>query len=413
MRNALYLTLALALGSSPALSAPKCDAAKGYSATFDGRRTFTWRADALEQSRAHIQVNPAYTKLIVDADRSLTRGPWSVTDKTRTPPSGDKHDYMSIAPYFWPDPSKPDGMPYVNRDGEVNPERATEAFDRSRLGAMGSAVESLGLAYYYTGDKRYAERAALTLRTWFLAPETRMNPHLEFAQGVPGATPGRPYGIIDSAQFLTVIEAIGLIEPSGALSSSELTGLRQWFGDYVTWLQTSKNGIAEGETINNHAIWYDLQVAQFALFAGKPDIAKSVISAFTEKRIKVQFMPDGTLPRELARTRSFHYAMWTLHAAYDLATLGECVGVDLWSWQDADGRGLKSATAFAASYAGREKDWTWQEIDMNTQDLYDALLRAARGYNDPRLSEKAMLYRDRHAAARTNLFTPPLPSKAR
>ena len=57
---------------------------------------------------------PAYDQLLMDADKLLSYQPVSVMDKTGLPPSGDKHDYMSIAPYFWPDPSKPDGLPYIN-----------------------------------------------------------------------------------------------------------------------------------------------------------------------------------------------------------------------------------------------------------------------------------------------------------
>src|SRR6185437_12347626 len=56
---------------------------------------------------------PAYRQLLQDADKLLDQAPLSVMQKTAIPPSGDKHDYMSIAPYFWPDPSKPDGLPYI------------------------------------------------------------------------------------------------------------------------------------------------------------------------------------------------------------------------------------------------------------------------------------------------------------
>ncbi len=414
--SSLILPVVLAiLAAQPVMAASTCDGAAGYSAGFGGRHTFLWRADALEQVKTQIAADPAsvpaYAELLKDADTALTRGLWSVTDKTRMPPSGDKHDYMSMGPYWWPDPAKPDGMPYINRDGQVNPERATEAFDRTRLGDMASAVQTLGLAYYYTGDKRYADRAALILRTWFVDPATRMNPNLNFAQGVPGSTPGRSFGIIDSAELLPVVEAIGLIEPSHSLSDGDLTSLRGWFGDLTTWMTTSANGKEERAAANNHSIWYDLELSEFALFAGKTDLARSVISAFPDARIVPQFAVDGSLPKELARTRSFHYSAWVMQATYDVATLGECVGVDLWSYQTADGRGLKPATVFLAAYAGREKDWKWQEISMNTQDLYDALLRASRGYRDLALRDKAALYSQTYARARINLITPLLKAK--
>ncbi|WP_443751002.1 alginate lyase family protein [Asticcacaulis solisilvae] len=408
MRLPVFLALAGLVLASPAIAAPVCDGANGYAASFDGRQTFLWRPEALALSKARIAKDPtlpAYVKLMKAADAAMTEGPWSVTDKTRMPPSGDRHDYMSIAPYFWPDPAKPDGLPYINRDGEINPERATEAFDRTRLGEMADAVQALALAYYFTGQQKYADRAALVLKTWFVDPKTRMKPNLDFAQGVPGKVSGRSYGIIDSAELLPVVESVGLLQPSRALSAGDVEALRNWFGDLTTWMTDSENGRTERAAANNHAIWYDLELSEFALFAGKTELARSVIAAFADRRIKPQFTAGGSLPQELKRTRSFHYSTWTLQATYDVAGLGECVGVDLWSWQDADGKGLKASTRFIATYAGHEKDWTWQEISMNTQDLYDALLRAAWGYRDPTVTSHVIAKSD----ARTTLVYPLLP----
>ena len=67
---------------------------------------------------------------------------------------------MSLAPYWWPDPTRPEGLPFVRRDGEVNPESRTD-HDGLRFQAMAHAVESLALGYWFTGDEAYAQRAAL------------------------------------------------------------------------------------------------------------------------------------------------------------------------------------------------------------------------------------------------------------
>jgi hypothetical protein len=48
---------------------------------------------------------PALTRLKRDADRALGAGPFAVTHKELMPPSRDKHDYMSVAPYWWPNPN--------------------------------------------------------------------------------------------------------------------------------------------------------------------------------------------------------------------------------------------------------------------------------------------------------------------
>ena len=409
MRLSVVVSLVALMLTQPVLAASVCDGANGYSAAFDGRRTFLWRPDALRLSKAQVMKDPtlpAYVKLMRDADDALTRGPWSVTDKTKVPPSGDRHDYMSIAPYFWPDPSRPDGLPYINRDGKINPERATEAFDRTRLGEMANAVQALSLAYYFTGKQKYADRAALVLKTWFVDPRTRMKPNLAFAQGVPGRMSGRSFGIIDSAELLPVVESIGLLGPSRALSEGDMTVLRQWFGDLSTWMTDTEPGRTERAAANNHAIWYDLELAEFSLFAGKTELTRAVVSNFAEARIKPQFSKDGSLPQELKRTRSFHYSTWTMQATYDVAAIGECLGIDLWSWQDADGKGLKASTRFIAAYAGREKDWKWQEISQNPQDLYDALLRAAWGYRDSTLLPPLALEAASKSDARTTLVYP-------
>jgi hypothetical protein len=116
---------------------------------------------------------------------------------------------------------------------------------------------------------------------------------------------------------------------------------------------------------------------------------------------------DGSLPQELARTRSFHYSTWAMQAVYDVAALGECVGVDLWNYQEADGRSLRKATDFIAAYSGHESDWKWQEISMNKQDLYDALVRASQGFRDPTLSAKAAVHATDFVAERINLTVPP------
>ena len=52
---------------------------------------------------------PSIKTLMKEADKAMNLTPPSVMDKSMTASSGDKHDYMSMGPYWWPDPSKPDG----------------------------------------------------------------------------------------------------------------------------------------------------------------------------------------------------------------------------------------------------------------------------------------------------------------
>jgi hypothetical protein len=176
---------------------------------------FALNSQALEKNKNRIKANdPAvmasYKLLLKDAAKALEFGPVSVMEKKNLPPSGDKHDYMSLAPYHWPDPSKPGGLPYLRKDGQTNPE-VKEYKDKEYMPQLCSNVQTLALAWYYSGDKMYADHAAKLLRVWFLDTATRMNPNLNFAQAIKGENTGRGAGLIDSRHFIKLIDAIAMV----------------------------------------------------------------------------------------------------------------------------------------------------------------------------------------------------------
>ena len=166
--------------------------------------------------------------------------------KQAVPPSGDKHDYMSQAPYFWRNPKTVDGFPYIRRDGERNPE-IKKYPDHDLMDKMVGAVEQLSLGYYFTGRQEYADKAGEILRLWFIDAKTKMNPNLEFAQAIPGLNTGRGIGIIETRGLARVVDSIGLLEGSRSWSKTDQKGLENWFGSYLKWLTDSKNGRDEGE----------------------------------------------------------------------------------------------------------------------------------------------------------------------
>lgn len=356
-----------------------CKGVDGYAAAFGGRRTFYLKPDQLLAIKAVRDTDPvvtaAYRALLAKADAALSRKPGSVMDKTTIPLSGDRHDYLSIAPYWWPDPANPNG-PYVRRDGEVNPKRDTRSYDRTAIGRMSGDAETLSLAYYYSGDRKYAEKAAQVIRTWFLDPATAMNPDAKFAQAVPGRENGRAEGVLDTNAFQAVIDAVGLIGPSGALGEAEVKTLEGWFGRYVDWMLTSPTGKEEQAAKNNHGIWFDAQLTQYALFARRPEIARKTVLEFPKRRIAVQFAPDGSLPAELSRTRSFHYSIFALEPAYDVAEMAGCLGSDLWTYSDDKARGLRKATDYLAAFRGHAADWRYKELNWPAAELDGLLTRA-------------------------------------
>jgi hypothetical protein len=323
----------------------------------------------------------ALDRLCSRADQALETPLLSVADKPQVPPSGDKHDYLSIAPYWWPDPTKPDGKPFIRKDGRTNPDRAN--FDRPKIGRLCEAVPTLALAYALTGNQAYAAHASRLLRAWFLDPATRMNPNLNFGQFIPGITEGRAAGIIETRGLIGVVDAIGLLEGSAHWTGQDAEGMRAWFRAYLDWLRTSPIGQDESRARNNHGTWYDAQVATFALFVGDEELARKVLTR-SKARIAAQLEPDGRQPLELTRTKALGYSIMNLEGLTTLAALGERVGVDLWHERSADGRSIRKALDWIIPYATGAKDWTYQQIiEIRPTGLLIPLRRAAIAYHEP------------------------------
>ena len=382
----------------PAPGRALCRGSDGYANASGGLRTFLWRPEWMAAEKAAVAADPDRARRLRDAaDAALARGPYTVTAKSRKPDSGDVHDYVSIGPYWWPDSSADRGAPYVRKDGQINPERSGNAFDVTRLQAFSDDVRILALAYHHLGNKRYAEHAARLLKVWFVDPATRMNPNLNYAQAVPGRSPGRGEGVIDAFRLMPVVESIGLLVPSGALSDTDNTVIEDWFGALVKWMATSANGRAERAKTNNHGVYYDMMLVQFVLYADLETVAQTIVRRFPATRLAMQIAPDGSVPEELSRTRSWHYAHWVADGMTRTATMAECVGLDLWHWTTPDGRGIRRTVDWLAPYQSDLKKWPHKDIELSKgnrraamlRDGQDVLREAAWGYHDVALGRAA------------------------
>jgi len=323
------------------------------------------------------------------ADKALKQGPFTVTGKQQIPPSGDRHDYMSLSPYWWPDPSKPDGKPYIRRDGEVNPERE-KIPDRDQLRRLALAIENLSLAYAVFADERYAAKASALLDAWFLDRETRMNPNMQFAQAVIGRSEGRGVGLIEARHFLRILEGVDLLEGSPAWKDEQSKTFRAWFESFLTWMRESPNGRDERDAPNNHGTWYHVQIARYAMAVAKDSLARAILSDVGRERVASTVMPDGSQPLELARTDSWGYSLFNLEALMALASLGERAGVDLWNYVTSDGRSIRRALDYLLPFAEGTSTWTYPTIrGKNNDRLVPLLLMASRVWGDPRYADLA------------------------
>lgn len=346
----------------PRLDAPaQAPAASGY-VVLDPVALARGKAAAVSGEAAK-----AAAALVSDCNWALEQGSRSVVVPEKQTPSADPHDYVSLSTYLWPNPATPDGLPWITRDGEVNPAALTP--DRDALEFVCTQSRLLALGYAVTGNQAYAAQAAALLRRFFLDPATRMNPNMNHAQMATGKDVGSPSGVIDARVLLLVVDVPALLAGSRALSPADTAGLRQWFADYLDWLLSSRNGVQAAQSANNQGTWYDAQVVGLALFTGRMDTARAQLLK-AAARMDAQFDAEGLQPREAGRAKSLSLHIFNLEGWFTLALMGEKAGVDLWTLRSRSGRSLRQALDALRPVLRGDKAWPHEQIrELHTGEL--------------------------------------------
>jgi hypothetical protein len=294
------------------------------------------------------------------AERALKGPVPTLLDKTSRAPSGDVRDYWRLAPYWWPDPRKPGGLPFIRRDGIARPQAQPfrpegRPYDQTSKVLFFEGITALALAGYLTGEKRYARRAARFARAWFVSKRTRMNPHLRYAQVRLGHDKeGTGPGIIDFRELAVVLDAVRLVARSGELKKRELAAIRRWFAELLRWLRTSKQGREAAAHRNNIGTCYDLVLTAVALFVGDTRAARRQLVT-ARRRLAAQLQPDGSQPHEERRTRPLHYSIFNLELWADMARVARALDVKLWTFQTADGRSLGRTLGLVRARVKRDR----------------------------------------------------------
>src|SRR5262245_2805016 len=336
------------------------------------RRTFCMSAAGLAIPRT-FQPGKAFDVAAFDrkrvlsaAEKYLGEKPVTITESTSERSAGGKHDFFSEGDYWWPDPKNPQG-PYIQRDGMSNPGNFID--HRRLLMRLSLQVPALVAAWKLAGNQRYATHAATHLQAWFVDPDTRMNPSLQYAQAIQGRVTGRGTGIIDTIHFVEVARAIELLP--------QMDDVKTWFARYLAWMTTHPYGIEERDTKNNHATCWVMQVAAFARLT-----ANAALMQFAQERFKTILVPtqiaaDGSFPLEIARTKPYGYSLFNLDAMATICQIldgpanhlrqgsggreaghddpssargGSSAGDRLWTFELPDGRGMRKALGFMAPF---------------------------------------------------------------
>jgi hypothetical protein len=324
----------------------------------------TLLAFAICISSLHAQNNSNLVTMVAKFDRdqilrlandAMQLKPLAITDHIATNSAGGPHDFFSQADYAWPNPTNADGLPYIGRDGESNPN--VFSYHRMAMRHMKDAVAALAAAYLLTGNDKYARKANECIKVFFLDEKTRMNPNLQYAQAVLGAQTGNPYGIIDTLHLAELAVAVPFLEKSPAFDPAVDAGLKQWFTDYIEWITTSTNGVKEMNNKNNHSIACFVQLASFAKLTGNEKVLEMSRLRFKEVLFPGQMTNDGSFPLELKRTKPYGYSIFQADNLATLCVLLSTANEDLWKFTLPDGRTPKQAVDFIFPYLVDKNKW--------------------------------------------------------
>ena len=324
--------------------------------------------------------------IIETAEGYLDSEPVTVTAKVSPRSAGGPNDFYSEGDYWWPDPGNPEA-PYIQRDGQTNPDLfVADRLAMIRLSRIAGIQTS---AWLLTGDARFAESVGRHLEAWFIDPETRMNPHMLYAQAIHGRVTGRGIGIIDTIHLVEVARSVELLAQNEALPDRLVAGVKGWFGEFVEWLTTHRYGIDERNTHNNHATCWVMQVGAFARLAGNEEVLDQCRKRFREI-LSSQMAADGSFPHELGRTKPYGYALFNLDAFLTVAEILSDEQHDLYAYVTPDGKSLRLGAEFLYPYVEDKSGWPYGQDVMYWDDWpvrHPFLLFAGRAYDRPEYIE--------------------------
>ncbi|CAO3674272.1 hypothetical protein CU097_003519 [Rhizopus azygosporus] len=307
-----------------------------------------------EGRNAPVHLKKSFEFLQKLANNALKAGPFSiVTDKQfpHVAPSGDVHDFLSYAPYWWPENTGDKNTKYVRKDGKRNPgllknktrvKKPTKHYkdiqivkDQQQLELFAENFMYLCLGYFFFEMESYAVYAVELLQIFFLNETTRMNPNLNYAQLVRGSQNctkmGRGEGVVSGralcriANMLSYLDNFYLYRPIDQ-------HIKAWFNQYFQWLIGSPVAKQAARAKNNIHTWYIAHVVSTVRFLdpSSAELTRHIVDFF-EKTLPEQIdMATGDQPLESKRAQPLHYLAFNMYAILYIAELAKSIELDMY-----------------------------------------------------------------------------------
>jgi len=312
----------------------------------------------------------------------LSSIPETVTDAHCERSVGGLHDFYSEGDYWWPNPENPGGA-YQQRDGQTNPDNfTTHRYAMIRLSEITATLTS---AWLLTEDKMYADKALEHLNAWFVDTNTKMNPHLLYAQAIFGKVTGRGIGLIDAYHFVEVARSVKVLSDKGGISPEQSVKIKAWFSEFLEWMTTHEYGISEMNWKNNHGTCWAATAASMAVLTENEEIIILCKDRFKNTLLSNQMAFDGSFPLELKRTKPYGYSLFNIDAFCNLAQILSTPDDNLFEYETKDGKSLKKGLEFIYPYVEDKSKWPYEKdiyIWNEWPVCHPALLFGALAYNN-------------------------------
>ena len=299
--------------------------------------------------------------VIQSAQSFLDILPQTVTNSKCERSAGTVNDHYSEGDYWWPDPKTPKG-PYIQRDGESNPENFV--VHREAVFRLSEIVGTLTSAYLITGDIKYIHAIQIHLSAWFNEPATRMNPDMRYSQAIKGRFTGRSIGLIDAIHFIEVARSVKILHDSNAINEEVFHGVKLWFGQFLDWMFTHPYGVEEMNAKNNHGTCWVMIAAAFADLTGDSAKLEFCRARFKEILLPNQMAADGSFPLEIKRTKPYGYSLFNLDAMATICKILSNPADDLWHFTTNDGRNMSKAIEFMVPFITDKTAWPYPKDIM-------------------------------------------------
>ena len=152
-------------------------------------------------------------------------------------------------------------------------------------------------------------------------------------------------------------------------------------------MTTSRKGLDEKKSGNNHATWWTAQVASYAALTSDAAALQMACDHYRTYLVPEEIRADGSCPREEARTNSLGYSNMNLDAFAVLCRVAATNGVRLWDFTTPKGMAVQRAFEYLLPYLLHPENWKKQQISKFSADgtIWPGL--AGAGLHSERLLE--------------------------